>query len=65
MTPPRTSFRLRRFLVEVLRHTSLNLRAIRLYMEQRIEARACDRSAQLWDALRTEGLSNIKVKVGG
>jgi len=60
---PRTSFRIRRFLVEVLRHTSINLRAIRRYMEQRIEARARDRSAQLWDALRTEGLSNVKVKL--
>lgn len=59
------SFRSGRFLARILQQTSLNLRALRALLDQRVEARSSDASAQLWDSLRTVGLSNIKVKVGG
>ncbi|MBI1992188.1 MAG: hypothetical protein HYS71_02985 [Candidatus Omnitrophica bacterium] len=60
----RPSFRLRRFLARILHQMSLNLRALRALLDQRVEARSSDASAQLWDSLRPVGLPNIKVKVG-
>ncbi len=62
MTPrPWLSFRSRRFLVRIVRQTTLDLKAIRTHFNGHVEARSCDDAARLWDGLRTVGLSDTKV----
>jgi len=56
----RLSFRARRFLVRIFRQTSLDLRSLQAHLNGRVKARSCDASAQLWDSLRTVGLSDVK-----
>ena len=58
---PWLSFRSRRFLVRIVRQTALDLKAIQTHLSGHVAARSCDDTTRLWDALRTVGLSDIKV----
>jgi len=63
MIRPFASIRSRRFLVRVLRRASIRLRRPSVHQVERILTRSFDPSAELWDALRTVGFSDIKIKV--
>jgi hypothetical protein len=63
MPRPWWSFRSRRFLVRIFRQTSLDLKVLQVHLNGHAAARSCGDAAQLWDSLRTVGLSDIKVDV--
>ena len=61
MPHPSFSFRSRRFLVRVVRQTSIDLRLLQGYLNGHLKARARDDSARLWESLRTVGCSDTKI----
>ena len=63
MFRPIRSLRLRKFLTRILQRSSPGLHTLRLYQGGRMETRSFQTSDELWEALRTVGLSDIKVKV--
>jgi len=63
MFQPIRSFQLRKFLTRILQRSSPGLHTLRLYRAGRVETRSFQTSTELWDALRTVGLSDIKVEL--
>ena len=63
MIRPFQSFRSRRLLVRVLHLTSNRTRGARTLVGLRGALKPFNASSELWDALRTVGLSNVKVEL--
>ena len=63
MVDPLQTRATQRFLVKVLQRTSDRLRMTRVQGNGRATTQTFEASAQWWDALRTVGLSNLKVEL--